>query len=214
MAPEPGPIRNIVFDVGNVLLPLNYGPFLAFLSESGVDLSDMPAWLARIGLEAHERGEIDGDAFLERLAGTAGRPLDAARLRASWLDMFDVAPEMFELAKGLMSGYRVFLLSNIGDLHWEYLDGRYGLGGLVHGALALFRAGVAKPSAAIFREAERRFDLTPVHTVFIDDLSANVLGAEACGWHGIHHRDPATTRAALQRLDVRLPAMIAGDPTE
>ena len=199
-------IRNIVFDVGNVLLPLNYRPFLAFLGESGVDLTDMPAWLARIGLEAHERGEIGGEAFLERLVDTSGRSLDPVRLRSSWLDMFDEAPEMFALATGLMADYRVFLLSNIGDLHWEHLDGRYRLGTLVHGALASFRAGMIKPHAAIFREAERQFDLEPAHTVFIDDLSANVRGAEACGWHGIHHVDPATTRAALRRLAVRLPA--------
>jgi putative hydrolase of the HAD superfamily len=42
--------------------------------------------------------------------------------------------------------------------------------------------------------------------VFIDDLSANVRGAESCGWRGIHHRDPATTLAALRALEVRLPA--------
>ena len=198
-------IRNIVFDVGNVLVPLNYGPFLAYLTESGVDLTDVPAWLARIGLEAHERGELTGEAFLERLADTSGRKLDPVRLRSSWLDMFDEAPEMFELATGLMSDYRVYLLSNIGDLHWAHLDGRHGLGGLVHGALASFRAGAVKPHAAIFREAERRFDLEPAHTVFIDDLSANVRGGTACGWHGIHHVDPVTTCAALRRLGVRLP---------
>ena len=113
---------------------------------------------------------------------------------------------MFALATGLMSDYRVYLLSNIGDLHWEHLDARYGLGGLVHGALASFRAGAVKPDAAIFREAERQFDLEPARTVFIDDLGANVRGAEACGWHGIHHIDAVTTRAALRRLDVRLPA--------
>ena len=157
MDPERVTIRNVVFDVGNVLVPLNYGPFLAYLTESGVDLTDMPAWLARIGLEAHERGELTGEAFLERLAGTSGRKLDPVRLRSSWLDMFDEAPEMFALATGLMSDYRVYLLSNIGDLHWEHLDGRYGLGGLVHGALASFRAGAVKPHAAIFREAERPF---------------------------------------------------------
>jgi len=198
-------IRNVVFDVGNVLVPLNYGPLVAYLTESGVDLTDMPAWLARIGLEAHERGELTGEAFLERLAGTSGRKLDPVRLLSSWLDMFDEAPEMFALATGLMSDYRVYLLSNIGDLHWEHLDGRYGLGGLVHGALASFRAGAVKPHAAIFREAERRFDLEPAHTVFIDDLSVNVRGATVCGWRGIHHVDPVTTCAALRRLGVRLP---------
>ena len=206
MDPERLTIRNIVFDVGNVLVPLNYGPFLAYLTESGVDLTDVPAWLARIGLEAHERGELTGEAFLERLAGTSGRKLDPVRLRSSWLDMFDEAPEMFALATGLMSDYRVYLLSNIGDLHWAHLERRHGLGGLVHGALASFRAGAVKPHAAIFQEAERRFDLEPAHTVFIDDLSANVRGATACGWHGIHHVDPVTTCAALRRLGVRLPA--------
>jgi putative hydrolase of the HAD superfamily len=206
MVPERVTITNVVFDVGNVLLPLNYGPFLAFLTGSGVDLTDMPRWLARIGLEAHERGELAGEAFLERLAATSGRSLDPVRLRSSWLDMFDEAPEMFALATGLMSDYRVYLLSNIGDLHWEHLDVRYGLGDLVHGALASFRAGSVKPHAAIFREAERQFHLEPGTTVFIDDLSANVRGAEACGWRGIRHVDAATTRAALRRLDVRLPA--------
>ena len=206
MDPERATIRNVVFDVGNVLLPLNYRPFLALMTESGVDLTDMSAWLARIGLEAHERGELAGEAFLERLAATSGRTLDPVRLRSSWLDMFDEAPEMFELATGLMSDYRVYLLSNIGDLHWEHLDARYGLGGLVHGALASFRAGAVKPDAAIFREAERQFDLEPARTVFIDDLGANVRGAEACGWRGVHHIDAVTTRAALRRLDVRLPA--------
>ena len=198
-------IRNVVFDVGNVLLPIDYRPFLAFLTESGVDLTDVPGWLARIGLDAHERGELDGDAFLERLAGTSTRPLDPVRLRASWLDMFDEAPEMFALARGLKTEYRVYLLSNVGDLHWTHLDGRYGLTALVHGALASFRARATKPSAAIFREAERLFELEPLRTVFIDDLGDNVRGAQACGWHGIQHIDAATTRAALRRLNVRLP---------
>jgi putative hydrolase of the HAD superfamily len=113
---------------------------------------------------------------------------------------------MFTLATGLKDRYRVYLLSNIGDLHWAHVDDRYGLGGLVHGALASFRAGAIKPSAEIYRTAERSFALEPARTVFIDDLAANVRGAEACGWRGIHHIDAVTTRAALRRLDVRLPA--------
>ena len=206
MGPDDTEIRNVVFDVGNVLLPLNYGPFVSLLTESGADLSDLPGWLARIGLDAHVRGQLSGEALLERLAATSrGGRLDPARLRVAWLDMFDEAPEMFALATGLMSDYRVFLLSNIGDLHWAHVDARYGLGSLVHGALASFRAGAAKPESAIFRAAERQFGLEPGRTVFVDDLAANVRGAEACGWHGIRHVDPVTTRAALRRLHVRLP---------
>jgi 2-haloacid dehalogenase len=200
----------VVFDVGNVLLPLNYTNFIDYLRRAGVDLSDMPRWLERIGLAAHERGEISGDVLLERMTTTAGRPLDVTELRRSWLDMFDQEHDMFALATGLMPDYRVFLLSNIGDLHWDHLNNRYGLESLVHGAMASFRAGAAKPSAAIYRAAERQFDLEPAATVFIDDMSANVSGAEACGWCAIQHRAPAETRAALRRLGVRLPVAFAG----
>jgi len=202
-------IRNVVFDIGGVLLRLRYQPFIEYLAGAGIDMTDLPAWLERVDLAAHERGEITGDELLGRIAAMARRPLDADELRARWLDMFDRAHEMFELAAGLKDEYRVFLLSNIGDLHWRHLDARYGLDALTHGVVASFRVGAIKPSAAIYREAEQRFELDPAATVFVDDLPPNVAGAQACGWRAIHHRDPAATRRQLRALGVRLPAPFA-----
>ncbi len=202
-------IRNVVFDIGGVLLRLRYRPFIEYLVGAGIDMTDLPAWLERVDLAAHERGEITGDELLGRIAAMARQPLDADELRARWLDMFDRAQEMFDLAAGLKDEYRVFLLSNIGDLHWRYLDARYGLDALTHGVVASFRVGAIKPSAAIYREAEQRFALDPAATVFVDDLPPNVAGAQACGWQAIHHRDPAETRGQLRALGVRLPAPFA-----
>jgi 2-haloacid dehalogenase len=198
-------IRNVVFDVGGVLLRLRYQPFIEYLGRAGVDMSDLPAWLAEVDLAAHERGEITGDELLERVAAMARAPLDRRELQARWLDMFDRTHEMFELASGLMADYRVYLLSNVGDLHWRHLDAQYGLEDLVHGTLASFRVGAIKPSEAIYREAERRFELEPAATVFIDDLVPNVAGARTCGWQAIHHVDPVETRRQLRSLGLRLP---------
>jgi FMN phosphatase YigB (HAD superfamily) len=202
-------IRNVIFDVGGVLLRLRYQPFIDYLAAAGIDMTDLPRWLERVDLAAHERGEITGEELLGRVAAMAPRPLEPGELRARWLDMFDRAHEMFDLASGLMGEHRVYLLSNVGDLHWRHLDARYGLEGLTHGVLASFRVGVIKPSAAIYREAERRFGLEPEATVFVDDLPANVAGAEAVGWRAIHHRSPADTRRQLRALGVRLPAPFA-----
>jgi FMN phosphatase YigB (HAD superfamily) len=202
-------IRNVVFDVGGVLVRLRYQSFIAYLADAGIDLSDLPAWLARVDLAAHERGEITGEALLARIAAMAREPLDPQELEARWLDMFDRAHEMFDLASGLMGEYRVYLLSNVGDLHWRHLDAQYGLDALTHGTIASFRVGAVKPSAAIYHEAERRFDLDPGATVFVDDLAANVAGARACGWQAVHHRDPASTRRELRALGVRLPRAFA-----
>jgi 2-haloacid dehalogenase len=202
-------IRNVIFDIGGVLLRLRYQTFIEYLAGAGIDMTNLPRWLEQVDLAAHERGEITGEELLGRIAAMARRPLDADELRERWLDMFDRAHEMFDLAAGLKADYRVFLLSNIGDLHWRHLNARYGFDDLTHGVVASFRVGAIKPSAAIYRETERRFGLEPSATVFIDDLPPNVVGAQACGWQAIHHRDPAETRRQLRALGVRLPAPFA-----
>lgn len=198
-------IRNVVFDVGGVLLNLRYEPFIRYLQGAGIDMRDLPAWLTRVDLAAHERGEISGEALLERIASMAEQPLDRAELRARWLDMFERSDDMFRLAAGLMQEYRVYLLSNAGDLHWAYFNSLYGLDSLVHGALASFRVGAIKPQADIYRKAESMFDLDPAATVFIDDLPQNVAGARQCGWQAVHHQQVAATLGHLRSLGIRLP---------
>jgi FMN phosphatase YigB (HAD superfamily) len=198
-------LRNVVFDVGGVLVRLRYQPFITYLGTAGIDMTDLPGWLTRVDLAGHERGELPGADLLARIAAEAREPLDPSQLRERWLDMFERSDEMFDLATRLMQDYRVYLLSNVGDLHWAHLDQHYGVESLVHGACASFRVGEIKPHAAIYRRAEEMFGLDPAATVFIDDLPQNVTGARECGWHAIHHRDPATTRAELQQLGVRVP---------
>ena len=199
-------IRNVVFDVGGVMLRLRYQPFVRYLQEAGADLSDLPSWLATIGLEEHERGEIPGEELLGRVAATAREPLDAADLHRRWLDMFERTDAMFELAEGLMARHRVYLLSNVGDLHWAHMDREYGIEQVGHGAIASFRVGAIKPQPEIYRIAEQRLGLDPRSTVFVDDLARNVAGARACGWTAIHHVNPAITREALASLGVRVGA--------
>ena len=197
-------IRNVVFDVGGVMLRLRYQPFVRYLQEAGADLSDLPTWLATIGLEEHERGEIPGSELLLRVAATARTPLDPEDLNRRWLDMFERTDEMFALAAGLMARHRVYLLSNVGDLHWAHMDREYGIERVGHGAIASFRVGAIKPQPEIYRIAEERLGLDPRATVFVDDLARNVAGARACGWNAIHHVNPAMTREALAALGVRV----------
>jgi HAD superfamily hydrolase (TIGR01509 family) len=201
----PRPPRNIVFDVGGVLVELRYGRFVEYLSAAGGDLRDLRTWAALVGLELHETGRLDGTRFLERVARSVRKSLDPEELVARWLDMFAPEPQMIALARGLTDEHRVYLLSNVGDLHWSHLDASYGIATVGHGALPSFLAHARKPDLEIYRAAEVEFGLDPADTVFIDDLAVNVAGARSCGWNGIEHRSPAETCAALSALGVRLP---------
>ena len=195
--------RNIVFDVGGVLVRLHYQPFIRYLGDAGIDMTNLPAWLSNVNLEGHERGEITGHELLGRIAAMAPRPLDAADLHARWLGMFERWDEMFDLATGLMDDYRVYLLSNVGDLHWAHLRRVFGLHRIAHDALPSFEAGVMKPEPLIYELAERRFGLDPATTVFIDDREENVASARTRGWYGVVHADHEATVAQLEALGVR-----------
>jgi HAD superfamily hydrolase (TIGR01509 family) len=197
-----GLIRNVVFDIGWVFVHLDHQPFLDFLCAHGADAPDLASVLERIALEDHECGRLDGQGLLERCAALASRPMSLEAAHASWVDMFELRPEMVELARRLSERYRVYLLSNIGDLHWLHLSREYELHRLGHGALPSFLAGVMKPHEGIYVEAERRFALAPSQTVFIDDRAENIATARRRGWHGIVHGGYGTTVGALRELGV------------
>jgi len=195
-------INSIVFDIGWVLLHLDYSPLTTYLKEHGADISSMRDVTSRIGLERHESGTLAGEELLANLARLGSRPMSLSELRQRWLNMFEPQEPMLALARALAARYRVHLLSNVGELHWDYMSQEYGLDRIGHGALTSYAAGVMKPHTRIYAEAERRFGLEPAATVFIDDLPDNVSAARSRGWHGIEHRNHDATVEALAALGV------------
>jgi HAD superfamily hydrolase (TIGR01509 family) len=198
------PITNVVFDIGWVLVRLDYRPLLGCLAAHGAAVADRNAVMARIRLEDHETGRLSGRGLLERLVALTSSvaPVSLEQMQSHWLDMFVLETTMVDLAHRLSERYRVFLLSNIGDLHWAHLSREYRLHAIGHGALPSYLAGVMKPDAGIYAEAERRFALEPGATVFVDDRADNIAAARARGWCGIVHDGHAGTVQRLRELDV------------
>ena len=195
-------IRNVVFDIGWVLVRFNYRPIIGLLQSRGADVHDRDAVMQRIELAEHECGRVHGHGLLERLQAITREPLSLEEAHAHWVNMFEPDPPMIDLAHRLSERYRVYLLSNRGELHWAHLSRQYRLHAIGHGALPSYLAGVMKPDPGIYQEAERRFALEPPATVFIDDRVDNVAAAAARGWGGIVHRDYTSTLSALRQLGV------------
>ena len=195
-------IRAIVFDVGRVIVRLDPRPILELMQERAADCRDLKSLIQGIALDEHECGRMSGEGLVERMRALTRLPVTPEELRAKWLDMFELEPDMVELAQRLTARYRVYLLSNVGDLHWDHLCQQHGIDRLAHDALPSYVAGVMKPDAAIYAHAERRFALQPAATVFIDDRGENVDAARARGWHGIVHASFDATRAKLRALGV------------
>lgn len=193
-------VKNVVFDVGRVLIDFNYVDFFTLLNLHGAEISTEADFVTRVGLLEYEKGKLTSAHFLGRLQSLLRCPLPEEELEAAWIGLFSPVPAMLELATELKSVCGVFLLSNTSELHWQHLQSAYALNECCHDLLASYEIGALKPEPGIYRAVEKRFDLVPATTLFIDDRQENVAGAQACGWQGHWHRDRKETIAKLKQL--------------
>lgn len=196
-------MRNVIFDIGWVLVHLAPHPLLSLLREHGADVASLEDVVTRIDLHEHESGRLDGAGLVTNLAKLARRPPAPAAIAASWVDMFEPQPAMFALAERLSQRYRVYVLSNVGDLHWAELKRRFRIHELGHGVITSFEAGVMKPHDGIYEQAERRFGLDPAATIFVDDRPENIEAVRRRGWQGIVHENHDRTLAALRASGIK-----------
>lgn len=196
------PIDTVIFDIGRVLVRLEFSAFLRYIGSHGVEGEQVEELLERIELADYERGRFDGKELLSRIAAMGDGRMTVEALLEHWLGMFVPEPRMIEFARRLADSRRVYLLSNIGDLHWEFLERETEITSIGHGALPSFKARASKPDPAIYRKAEELFGLVPARTVFIDDLLPNVDTALQRGWRAIHHHDPESTIERLRTMGI------------
>ncbi len=187
-------IKNIVFDLGRVLVDFNYDDLFYYFSKHGIFFKSVEDFAARTNLVDYEYGSISSDEFIDKLSELFTHPVNRELLTKKWVQIFDPITQMIEWASDLKNTYGIFILSNTSALHWDYLISEYKLDQLGMGMLASFEVAAMKPEEAIFREAEKRFDLNPETTLFIDDIKKNVEGAISCGWQAIHHTNVEETQ--------------------
>jgi putative hydrolase of the HAD superfamily len=200
MSPDRVPVKYIVFDLGKVLIDYCYDDFFALMRSRGARVAGEEDFLKQVRLLDYEHGHLSCQEFLAGMNRLLAEPLSREQLMNAWNGLFAPIPEMLELARELKNRYPVYLLSNIGKLHWDFLSSTYDLDAYCHDRLASFEAGAMKPAADIYRSAQRRFSLEPEHTLFIDDKPENISGAAACGWQAFVHCNPSATRKRLHEI--------------
>ena len=84
------------------------------------------------------------------------------------------------------------------------IEKNYPVFALLDGKVVSGDVRLLKPDAAIFRYLLDKYGLKAGESVFIDDTLPNVEGARAAGLAGLHFKDAAQLRKALQELLPRL----------
>ena len=199
-------IRNIIFDMGNVLI--RFEPYL-FMERLGVPPEEREL-LNREVFRSVEWVQLDHGTITEaeavaRMCGRVPETLhDAvAKLVSHWDRPILPVEGMEELARELKrKGYGVYLLSNASRRQHEYWP-RIPASPYFDGTLISADAGLLKPDPAIYRLLCETFSLLPEECCFIDDSPPNVEAARCCGWQGVvFHGDVTILRRELHAAGI------------
>ena len=181
------PIRNVIFDIGLVLLQFDLLGFMTnlFGAETGQRLKDAmwgsPAW------DELDRSVLPVDAVMELFI--ADHPEYAQEIRTVFAKMGEIPKEMPYTRKWIAElkekGFKVYYLSNYSTFLRDECPQVLAFTQLTDGGVFSCDVQCVKPDPAIFAEICRKYDLKPEECLFIDDNSRNVAAARDFGMRAV-----------------------------
>lgn len=177
-------IKNIVFDIGNVLV--------SFRPEDYVDTLISDKKTARSVIEAIfksrewlmlDRGVMtEEEACREFCSRNLCLAENIRSVMKDWHQMLTPLDETVEILKKLKkSGYKVFYLSNYQVEAFDFIN-KYEFFKLFDGGILSCNVKLLKPEKEIYETLAQSYGLKPEETVFIDDTTENIEGAGEFGF--------------------------------
>lgn len=171
-------IRNYIFDLVGVLA--DFGTKRVF--QHFIEMGAADVWELNNEMDL---GNMTGEEFLrevqKRCKGTT-----VEQLRVEYLGPMTLPVEHLQKLGQLRKEHRVFLLSNVGDMHWQHLveemKGKgYTVDDCFDAVFPSFRTHVNKPDLRAYQNVLDAAGLDPGETAFFDDSPANVETARSLG---------------------------------
>jgi putative hydrolase of the HAD superfamily len=177
-----------VFDLGNVLIPFDYNLFLKKLDFRKEGLAERFAQRYKTGYHIHrdfERGNIPRAEFLKIMLDWVEQTMTAEEFCVEFSSIFSLNEDVAALLPRLKKKYRLVLLSNTNEIHYEYGWANYEFLKHFDKLIPSHLAGAVKPEEKIYRKVEEFSGVEPANHLFIDDIAEYVEGAKKVGWDAV-----------------------------
>lgn len=196
-------IRNIVFDIGNVLVDYCWRDHIAGYGYSGEMLERIgrammlnPVW------NEMDRGVWTNEELLQGFI--AADPEIEKDIRLVFSDMKTIVRERPESAAWIRSlkeqGYRTYYLSNYSYRARTEAADQLGFLEELDGGIMSYTVQMIKPHADIYEKLMETYGLLPEESVFLDDSAANVEAAGKLGFHTIQVSSQEQAKEELNNL--------------
>lgn len=184
-------IKNIIFDLGGVLLNIDYNKTAdAFKQLGATDFDDFYSQSgANEVFEALETGQLDEGAFYAAMQPHCHPGTTYQQIQDAWnAILLDFRKESIAYLDELNNRYRLFLLSNTNSIHHTAFHqsfakeiGEHAFDDYFEKAWYSHLIGMRKPYAATYQYVLNQAGLSAGDTLFIDDSIINIEGAKSAG---------------------------------
>ncbi len=196
-------LRLIVFDMGGVFIRFEWEVVCqGFAQAAGVSSESFRETLRRVNNPYYEKGQITTTELVSRLNQAMGLNLTEEDFARLWNASLEEDLQMAELLQELRQRFPLYLLSNINDYHYRYIEDNFNVSRHFQELILSHEVGYVKPEPEIYHEVLKRSGLEAQHCLFIDDLEPNVQGAKEVGLHAIHFKGIDNLRSQLAKFGV------------
>ena len=187
-------IRNIIFDLGGVLLNIDPKKTIEAFGKLGMEqlVGDKGLSYDHEIFYLMEQGQITSDEFRKGVLELLPKLVSFQEIDAAWTAMLlDFPAIRVELLKNLRKNFKIYLFSNTNAIHIEKFHSifrnqhGFEVSTLFEKDFYSHEIGYRKPSPESYQEIIRLSGINPEESIFIDDSRLNVESAAASGLKGL-----------------------------
>jgi putative hydrolase of the HAD superfamily len=189
------PVKNIIFDLGNVLYDIDFNIMYDQFRELGI-----PDFQNHYTLNQSdelffdlEKGFIDEVAFCNRFNQLYNLSLSQDQIIKAWNSLLKgYRKESMDWIKANQQKFPMFLFSNTNQIHFDFFIPQFEreMGGdfeqLFKTPYYSHKMGMRKPDPASFQYILDQEGLIAAETLFLDDNEPNVIAAASVGLQVLH----------------------------
>ncbi len=192
---QPVQIKNILFDLGGVILDIDVSATQQKFYELGLPatLIQYPENMLTDLFFKYETGMIGTAAYRDEVRRISGLEIPDRKINEAWNAMLVGIPEERTTLIGrLKERYKLYMLSNTCPLHVPVFEKMYlDASGLpiqevFEGLYYSFRIGYHKPDLEAWKFVIRDTRIRPEETLYLDDNIHNVKASQELGFQAIH----------------------------
>ena len=205
-------IKNIVWDIGNVIIELHITSYIDSL-DYDFDTKEFLKEKVFRGDEWQRGMDIGTKTLAQAEEALCKRYPEKTQeitelLQTGFEPLFPVRKDVIGYISELrQSGYKEYILSNLSQEIHDCIRVQYpNFDNLFDGLIVSYKEGVIKPASEIeptsnlYKRLLEKYQLKPEETVFLDDTPINIEMAKKLGIHGIIYKDLEQGKEELNKI--------------